>query len=100
MIPTVSRWRIIDGPTKRPDRRDGETWGAVIENANDPAQRRFIGAVLSRTILESDPATLPDRIREAIETSGLSAITPYLDEPEPPEIIIVSSTGIQPEVGQ
>ena len=93
----MPRWKIIDGPTQRNVRVDGEVWGYVIENTNDPAQRRFTGVTLSRTVLQSDQARLLSSIREAVATHGASVIEPHLDEQEPPEMFLVTSESIAAE---
>jgi hypothetical protein len=93
----VSRWQIIDGPHQHEAHQiDGELWLATIGNVNDPAQRRIIGAVLSRTVLDSDQSTLPIDVRLAVASQGRRAIERFLDEPDLPARIIVSSTAILP----
>jgi hypothetical protein len=92
----VTRWRIFDGPHKQGAPVDGELWVAAIENVNDPAQRRMVGAVLSRTVLSSEQSALPVDVRRAVDTQGLSAIERFLDWSDPPARIIVSSTAILP----
>jgi hypothetical protein len=96
-LPTVTRWKIIGGPDKRSELVDGQVWGFVIENTSDPAQRRFLGVTITRTVLQSDRSVLFPEVGKAIETQGLSVIETYLDVQEPPEMIIVSTTGIRPE---
>lgn len=95
----MARWKVIDGPARRNARVDGVVMGCVIENVNDPAQRRFIGVTFTRTVLQSDRAALPDAVREAIETDGLSVIEPHLEQAEPAETFLVtnSSIGVHPD---
>jgi hypothetical protein len=92
------KWRILDGPHQVENTLgvDGAVWDAIIENVNDPAQRRHIRAVISGTALDTDPDRLITDIRAAIESNGKTAIERFLDEQVPPDRIIVSSTGILP----
>lgn len=95
MLSAVARWEIIDGPNKANAPVDGDLWFCTIGNVNDPAQRKIIEAVISRTVLSSDRAGLMDEIREAVDSSARTAIERFLDDPVPPDRIIVSSTGIR-----
>ena len=94
----MAKWRILDGPHLQQSTMavDGAVWAATIENVNDPAQRRHVQVVIAGTILDSDPDTLLDDIRQAVASNGKSAIERFLDEQHPPDRIVVSSTGIQP----
>ena len=93
----MPRWRILDGPNELPPDKhftDGGLWVATLENANDPAQRRLIRVVLARSILQSAREGLERDVREAVESKGRTAIERFLDEREPPDRILVSSSGI------
>jgi hypothetical protein len=92
----MARWRIIDGPNEPPNPRavDGVLWGFVIENANDPAQRRHVVVVISRSALSSSGASLPVDVTDAIHSNGQTALERYLDDP--PARVMVSSTSIAP----
>ena len=93
----MSKWRILDGPNELPNVRgtDGDLWGATLENANDPAQRRLIQVVLSRSIMQSSREGLMLDVRQAIESNGRTAIEKFLDEQQPPHRVIVSSSGVR-----
>lgn len=89
------RWRIVDGPNQNVATWvDGELWVARIENANDPARRKIVNVVLSRTALQSQD--VPDDVAQALATSGRTAIEKYLDEDEPPAGILVAGDAITP----
>lgn len=94
----MARWRIIDGPNAlgSPNGLDGEAYGFVIENAKDPAQRRLARVDISRSVLGSDPAGLMSEVREAVDSDGVTALEGFLEEPAPPERLLVSSTAIAP----
>jgi len=90
------KWRILDGPSPMTNTRfvDGDLWGATIENVNDPAQRRLVQVVIAGTVLQSDKDTLLSEVRDAVDSSGQTAIEKFLDEQQPPDRILVSSAGV------
>ena len=91
----MGRWRILDGPNQNlATWVDGELWVARIENANDPAQRKIVSVVLSRTALQSQG--VPEEVAQALATSGRTAIEKYLDEADPPAGILVASDAVTP----
>jgi hypothetical protein len=87
------RWRIFEGPDQNPSTWvDGELWVARIENVNDPARRKIVSVVLSRTARQSQ--SVPDEVAQALATSGRTAIEKYLDEADPPTAILVAGDAI------
>lgn len=91
----MGRWRILDGPNQNlATWVDGELWVARIENVDDPARRKMVSVVLSRTALDAQRA--PDEVAQAVATRGRTAIEKYLDEPDPPTGILVASDAITP----
>jgi hypothetical protein len=87
------RWRISEGPNQNPATWvDGELWVARIENVDDPAQRKVVSVVLSRTARQSQ--SVPDEVAQALATNGRTAIEKYLDEADPPTAILVASDAV------
>ena len=74
---------------------DGDLWAATIENVNDPALRRRIHVVISRSVVQSRREGMLGDVRQAVESDGRTAIERFLDLEEPPDRILVANTGIR-----
>jgi hypothetical protein len=61
---------------------------------NDPAQRKIVNVVLSRTALQSQD--VPSEVAQALATSGRTAVEKYLDEADPPTSILVAGDAVTP----
>lgn len=90
----MTLWKIASGPRSYERARDGADidigWGWTLERDGDERPIRVEVAGGRLNFLRD----LPDASVAAIRSQGRSAIADYLDEPEPPGRIKVTSGGL------
>jgi hypothetical protein len=88
-------WSILDGPATIQHPRDGDWdigWAWLIARDDD---RRHVVVYVAGGRLNVEE--LADESRQAIQTSGRSAVSEVLGEDEPPARLVVTSDGTRRE---
>jgi len=86
-------WRIVGGPrsySSTPDGADidiGWAWDIARKEDHRTVRVEVAGGRV-------DMPSLPEESRQAIQTHGRSAVASLLDSPDPPERVLVTSSGI------
>ncbi len=85
-------WKIVAGPRSyEPSSSDSERgWAWDIQRDGD---KRTVRVEVAGTLDASD-TDLPDDARQAIRTSGQSAVRAILNDADPPERLTVTTHGV------